>query len=70
MPVKYYYCANTSFLSVSFSADNRSKQRRQQRSLRAQDFTAFAERNENQRIHISPQLTLATFQFLSSSMCT
>lgn len=50
-----------------FSADNRSKQRRQQRSYRAQDFTAFAERNENQRIHISPQLTLATFQFLSSS---
>ncbi|XP_060843585.1 unextended protein isoform X1 [Rhopalosiphum padi] len=48
--------------------DNRSKQRRQQRSLRAQDFTAFAERSENQRIHISPQLTLATFQFLSSSV--
>ncbi|XP_050438550.1 unextended protein isoform X2 [Adelges cooleyi] len=48
--------------------DNRSKQRRQQRSYRAQDFTAFAERNENQRIHISPQLTLATFQFLSSSV--
>ncbi|XP_025407316.1 metal transporter CNNM4 isoform X1 [Sipha flava] len=48
--------------------DNRSKQRRQQRSYRAQDFTAFAERSENQRIHISPQLTLATFQFLSSSV--
>lgn len=55
------------FAIFRFSADNRSKQRRQQRSYRAQDFTAFAERNENQRIHISPQLTLATFQFLSSS---
>lgn len=62
------YITNTSFLCVLFSADNRSKQRRQQRSYRAQDFTAFAERSENQRIHISPQLTLATFQFLSSSM--
>ena len=31
-----------------------------------QDFTVFAERRENQRIHISPQLTLATFQYLST----
>ena len=31
-----------------------------------QDFTIFAERRENQRIYISPQLTLATFQYLST----
>lgn len=31
-----------------------------------QDFGAFAERRENQRIKISPQLTLATFQYLST----
>lgn len=27
----------------------------------------FAEKKENQRIHISPQLTLAMFQYLSTS---
>lgn len=47
--------------------NSRSKNRRNQRSIK-KDFTAFAERNENQRIHISPQLTLATFQFLSTSI--
>lgn len=31
------------------------------------DFTIFAEKKENQRIHISPQLTLAMFQYLSTS---
>lgn len=31
------------------------------------DFAAFAEKRENQRIHISPHLTLATFQYLSTS---
>ncbi|XP_066991893.2 unextended protein isoform X3 [Anabrus simplex] len=45
--------------------DNRSKRRRNQKSLK-QDFTIFAERRENQHIHISPQLTLATFQYLST----
>ncbi|XP_023288042.1 metal transporter CNNM4 isoform X2 [Orussus abietinus] len=44
--------------------DNRSKRKRQK--SRMQDFTAFAEKKENQRIHISPQLTLAMFQYLST----
>ncbi|GBP32700.1 Metal transporter CNNM2 [Eumeta japonica] len=48
--------------------DNRTKRRRNRPQNKLQDFTAFAERHENQRIHISPQLTLATFQFLSSSV--
>lgn len=48
-----------------FTADNKSKKRRKQ-NLK-QDFTAFCERRENQRIQISPQLTLATFQYLSAS---
>ncbi|CAB3262331.1 unnamed protein product [Arctia plantaginis] len=48
--------------------DNRSKRRRYKPQNKLQDFTAFAERHENQRIHISPQLTLATFQFLSTSV--
>ncbi|XP_012250855.2 unextended protein isoform X2 [Athalia rosae] len=43
--------------------DNRSKRRRQ---VRPNDFTVFAEKKENQRIHISPQLTLAMFQYLST----
>ncbi|KAL1122738.1 hypothetical protein AAG570_003065, partial [Ranatra chinensis] len=47
--------------------DNRTKHRRHHQQ-RKQDFTGFAERSENQRIHISPQLTLATFQFLSASV--
>lgn len=46
--------------------DNRSKRKRQDRGKR-QDFSMFAERRENQRIHISPQLTLATYQYLSTS---
>ncbi|KAJ2938677.1 hypothetical protein O0L34_g12004 [Tuta absoluta] len=48
--------------------DNRTKRRRNKPANKLQDFTAFAERHENQRIHISPQLTLATFQFLSTSV--
>ncbi|XP_049883189.1 unextended protein-like [Pectinophora gossypiella] len=48
--------------------DNRTKRRRNRPANKLQDFTAFAERHENQRIHISPQLTLATFQFLSTSV--
>ncbi|XP_046386998.1 unextended protein isoform X2 [Ischnura elegans] len=46
--------------------DNRTKRRRKQATK--QDFTVFAERRENQRIHISPQLTLAAFQYLSTSV--
>ncbi|XP_050676369.1 unextended protein-like [Leptidea sinapis] len=48
--------------------DNRTKKRRNRPQNKLQDFAAFAERHENQRIHISPQLTLATFQFLSTSV--
>ncbi|XP_066595626.1 unextended protein isoform X2 [Prorops nasuta] len=47
--------------------DNRSKRKRQARP-RMQDFTVFAEKKENQRIHISPQLTLAMFQYLSTAV--
>ncbi|XP_015518781.1 unextended protein isoform X4 [Neodiprion lecontei] len=45
--------------------DNRSKRRRQ---ANPKDFTVFAEKKENQRIHISPQLTLAMFQYLSTTV--
>ncbi|KAI5706961.1 hypothetical protein M8J75_012902 [Diaphorina citri] len=49
--------------------DNQHKTKRhKQSSHRGQDFTLFAEKSEAQRIHISPQLNLATFQFLSSSV--
>ncbi|XP_020286791.1 metal transporter CNNM4 [Pseudomyrmex gracilis] len=48
--------------------DNRSKRKRQVRSKVPTDFTIFAERKENQRIHISPQLTLAMFQYLSTAV--
>lgn len=44
--------------------DNRTKVRRSK--TKKQDFTIFAERRENHRIRISPQLTLATFQYLST----
>jgi metal transporter CNNM len=45
--------------------DNRTKVRRQ-RPTKKQDFTIFAERKDHQRLRISPQLTLATFQYLST----
>lgn len=51
--------------TILITADNRSKRRRNEKMTK-QDFTIFAERRENQRIHISPQLTLATFQYLST----
>ncbi|XP_024083514.1 metal transporter CNNM4-like isoform X2 [Cimex lectularius] len=47
--------------------DNKTKRRRKERHNK-QDFSMFAEKNENQRIHISPQMTLATFQFLSTTV--
>ncbi|XP_058984113.1 unextended protein isoform X1 [Musca domestica] len=46
--------------------DNRTKVKRNRN--KKQDFTVFAERRENQTIRISPQLTLATYQFLSTSI--
>ncbi|XP_012235978.1 unextended protein isoform X2 [Linepithema humile] len=48
--------------------DNRSKRKRQVRVKVPTDFTLFAEKKENQRIHISPQLTLAMFQYLSTTV--
>lgn len=51
----------------NFSADNKSKRKRQARSRQVPDFTLFAEKRDNHRINISPQLTLATFQYLSTS---
>ncbi|KMQ95232.1 metal transporter cnnm2-like protein [Lasius niger] len=50
--------------------DNRSKRKRQVRQKAPTDFTMFAEKKENQRIHISPQLTLAMFQYLSTTVDT
>lgn len=47
--------------------DNRSKRRRNADRAR-QDFSIFAERSDNQHYHISPQLTLATYQYLSASV--
>lgn len=45
--------------------DNRKKVRRKRQ--KEHDFTVFVERKDNQRMRISPQLTLATFQYLSTS---
>ncbi|CAG9857857.1 unnamed protein product [Phyllotreta striolata] len=48
--------------------DNRSKRKRHQ-AERRQDFTVFAEkRGEPSKMRISPQLTLAAFQYLSTSV--
>jgi len=45
--------------------DNRTKIRRSR--PQKQDFSFFIERrNDNQKIRISPQMTLATFQYLST----
>jgi len=44
--------------------DNRTKTKRNR--YKKADFSAFAERREVQAVRISPQLTLATFQYLST----
>ncbi|KAH8421235.1 hypothetical protein KR009_006129, partial [Drosophila setifemur] len=46
--------------------DNRTKTRRNR--YKKADFSAFAERREAQAVRISPQLTLATFQYLSTAV--
>ncbi|XP_039501299.1 unextended protein isoform X3 [Drosophila santomea] len=46
--------------------DNRTKTRRNR--YKKADFSAFAERREVQTVRISPQLTLATFQYLSTAV--
>lgn len=57
-----------SFIIVLFAVDNRSKRRREKGRL-FQDFSGFALQYHEQTAHkISPQLALAAFQFLSSSI--
>ncbi|CAH1723602.1 unnamed protein product [Chironomus riparius] len=46
--------------------DNRTKSRRSR--PQKQDFSCFIGRNDTQNVRISPQLTLATFQFLSTTL--
>ncbi|XP_037731889.1 metal transporter CNNM4 isoform X1 [Drosophila subpulchrella] len=46
--------------------DNRTKTKRNR--YKKADFSAFAERREVQAVRISPQLTLATFQYLSTAV--
>ncbi|XP_050745723.1 unextended protein isoform X4 [Drosophila biarmipes] len=46
--------------------DNRTKIKRNR--YKKSDFSAFAERREVQAVRISPQLTLATFQYLSTAV--
>ncbi|KAH8400558.1 hypothetical protein KR222_006666, partial [Zaprionus bogoriensis] len=46
--------------------DNRTKTRRNR--YKKADFSAFAEKRETQAVRISPQLTLATFQYLSTAV--
>lgn len=59
-----FYSLFNCFLSI---ADNRSKRRRNADRTR-QDFSIFAEkRSDGNKVHISPQLTLAAFQYLSTS---
>ncbi|KAH8263127.1 hypothetical protein KR044_004824, partial [Drosophila immigrans] len=46
--------------------DNRTKTRRNR--YKKADFSAFAEKREAQSVRISPQMTLATFQYLSTAV--
>ncbi|KAF2894478.1 hypothetical protein ILUMI_11678 [Ignelater luminosus] len=47
--------------------DNRTKRRRNADRTK-QDFTIFAEKKNESKVRISPQLTLATYQYLSTSV--
>ncbi|CAB0004242.1 unnamed protein product [Nesidiocoris tenuis] len=47
--------------------DNRSKRRRKERTIKT-DYKHFAGKSENQKIHVSPQLALAAFQFLTTTV--
>ncbi|PZC73052.1 hypothetical protein B5X24_HaOG210140 [Helicoverpa armigera] len=49
-------------------SDNRTKKRLARPLNKFQDLAAFAGHHEHQRVHVSPQLVLATFQFLSTSV--
>ncbi|KAG6459975.1 hypothetical protein O3G_MSEX011700 [Manduca sexta] len=49
-------------------SDNRTKKRLMRPLNKFQDMAAFVGHHEHQRVHVSPQLVLATFQFLSTSV--
>ncbi len=58
----------TILISFVRKVDNRSKRRREKGKL-LQDFSSFAIQYRVQAVHkISPQLALATFQFLTSCL--
>lgn len=51
-----------------FSADNRTKRRRKNiTSENRKDFTVFADKTDKNKVRMSPQLTLAAYQYLSTS---
>lgn len=68
--VRFFFCrmfVDSMLFACFFLADNRSKRRRNADRTR-QDFSAFAERrSDGNKVHISPQLTLAAYQYLSTS---
>ncbi|KAJ0170046.1 hypothetical protein K1T71_014652 [Dendrolimus kikuchii] len=49
-------------------SDNRTKKRLARPINKFQDLAAFVGHQEHQRVHVSPQLILATFQFLNTSV--
>ncbi|KAF7285361.1 hypothetical protein GWI33_010762 [Rhynchophorus ferrugineus] len=46
--------------------DNRTKRRRKNAEIK--DFTVFADKTDKNKVRMSPQLTLAAFQYLSTSV--
>ena len=53
------------YLIPQFTADNQTKRRRH--NLRKKDFSVFNQPTESHRVSMSPQLTLATCQYLQTS---
>ncbi|XP_053623164.1 unextended protein-like [Plodia interpunctella] len=49
-------------------SDNRTKKRLARPLNKFQDLASFAGHHHSQRVHVSPQLILATFQFLNTSV--
>ncbi|XP_028168076.1 metal transporter CNNM4-like [Ostrinia furnacalis] len=49
-------------------SDNRTKKRLTRPANKVQDLAAFAGHQHHQKVHVSPQLVLATFQFLNTSV--
>ena len=54
-------------LLIEMAVDNRSKRKREKGKL-LQDFSSFAQQRREHTSQISPQLALATYQFLSTSI--